>query len=251
MTGALLLLDNISIPQVLISEKDFLIVFKPPGMHSAPLGNSSGGTLLEWCGREFPETTKPGGRKKGEGGLLHRLDYETQGLMIVARTETGMENLLAQQKEEKIIKEYGVLAMRAEKSLPGFPPGHFECPPEHFSINSAFRPYGAGRKAVRPQPEGKKEYVTKIIEKKEMPGDVIFFGVRITSGFRHQIRCHFAWMGFPVINDKLYGGAVYGNGMLGLRANSISFLDPSSGEKRKYSIPSFDNSFSYFGGEVK
>lgn len=247
MKCELLLVNDILIPQVLIIEKDYLIVFKSPEMHSAPLRNSPKETLLDWCGRKFPETVKLCGRMKGEGGLLHRLDFETHGLMIIARTDAGMENLLKQQKEGKIIKEYSALTMKAETKLPGFPPVFFENSAECFCIKSAFRPYGKGRKAVRPLLQGEKEYSTEIIEKKELPNGVFNFRTEISNGFRHQIRCHLAWIGFPIINDKLYGAASYESGLLGLRASSISFFDPSTGEKREYSIsPLF-----YFGGEVK
>lgn len=240
------LINDLLVPQILITERDYLLVFKPSGMHSAPLKNSPGVTMFDWCGEKFPEFAKLIGRKKGEGGLLHRLDYETHGLMIIARTEAGMENLLNQQKEGKIIKEYEAFTKKAAAGMPGFPPQYFDNSAQRFTIKSAFRPYGTGGKAVRPMLQGKKEYVTEIIERKEKSNGVISFTVKITSGFRHQIRCHLAWTGYPIINDKLYGGATFGNGMLGLSASGISFLDPSTGEKRIYSINLHEETALYY-----
>ena len=133
-------------PQVLVREKDFFIVYKPPRMHSVPLKKGGGKSLLDWCSKELPETTELPGLRPGEGGFIHRLDYETQGLMLLARTMPGMDSLLSKQKNGKIIKEYSALSSKSDTSLPGFPA---EAPPGS-AISSAFRPYGPGRKAVRP-----------------------------------------------------------------------------------------------------
>ena len=224
-------------------------MYKPPGMHSAPLARSAGEeTILDWCLTKFPEVALLPGRKPGEGGLLHRLDYETQGLMLIARNSKGMEALLMQQKEGKILKEYSALAAKGENALPGFPK---EIPAWPFKgkdgaplkIESAFRPYGPGRKAVRPVlPDGEKKlYSTEILESSpateaDLP-HCFSLKLRIRKGFRHQIRCHLAWLGLPILNDSLYGGCSIGNGLLALRATSIKFTDPSSGEQREYSIP--------------
>ena len=227
-------INGILIPQVLVVEKDFLIVYKPPRIHSAPLA-STGANILSFCAEHFPEIMDMPGRKAGEGGLLHRLDYETQGLMLIARTLPGMEALLAQQKEGRIIKEYSALTSDSKAILPGFP----LIKPELPLILSAFRPYGPGRKAVRPLGPctDKIQYITEIFEKRQLSPKINSFIIKIFRGFRHQIRCHLAWLGEPIINDSLYGGAPHGKGFLGLRACSLLFNDPSSGRERFYSIP--------------
>ena len=246
-------IENFYVPQILAEEKNFLIVYKPPGMHSAPLARSPGETLTipEWCAAKFPEIRDLPGRQAGEGGLLHRLDFDTHGLLLVARTAAGMESLLALQREGKIVKEYSALASESKTALPGMPAQKPEFPAgvvlaagiasHPFSINSAFRAYGPGRKSVRPLMAGSAEtetlYTTEVIGASTLPGNICRIRVRITRGFRHQIRCHLAWAGMPILNDKLYGGASYGKGLLGLRACSLIFTDPSSGIERLYSIP--------------
>jgi 23S rRNA pseudouridine1911/1915/1917 synthase len=123
------------------------------------------------------------------------------------------------------------------------------------AIESGFRPYGPGRKTVRPvinadlPPE--KIYRTGVLALESQKGFAVF-KVLIQRGFRHQIRCHLAWLGFPLVNDPLYGGAVFaayrpldgGGGaippaepFLALRAQGVSFDDPVSGERREYSLP--------------
>jgi len=240
-------------PQLLAIENDFLLVYKPPRMHSAPQARSSGGeTILDWCVVKFPEVALLPGRKAGEGGLLHRLDYETQGLMLIARSRPGMESLLGQQKAGKILKEYSAMTAKSEITLPGFPKetpvwphgGNNGVP---LKIESAFRPYGPGRKAVRPVLPGSDEapYSTEILESSPVSGadlsQCFSLKLRIRKGFRHQIRCHLAWLGLPILNDGLYDGLSFGNGLLALRAVSIAFNDPSSGEERSYSIPSLSS----------
>jgi len=245
--------DGINMPQVLEEEKDFLIVYKPPRMHSAPQA-SSAESLFTWCVRIFPEVGELSGRNKGEGGLLHRLDYETHGLMLLARSKLGMEALLEQQAQGKILKEYSALTVESGIAMPGFPKEKPELQPGNaVEITSAFRPYGPGRKAVRPVLFGdaknnrpRKLYITEVLESKLTStfgsmaggfGNCLSLRLRISRGFRHQIRCHLAWLGMPILNDALYGGIGFGNAWLALRACSLAFADPSTGEKRGYSIP--------------
>ena len=239
-------LNDISLPQILIAEKDFLIVYKPPRMHSAPLAADSieAPTLFDWCVSKFPETADLSGRRAGEGGLLHRLDYETQGLLLVARTQAGMESLITQQREGRILKEYSALTLAGKAELSGFPIDKPALSSWVLSkeggtglvqIRSAFRPYGPGRKAVRPSLDGK-QYITEILETRPFTGGITAFRVRIVSGFRHQIRSHLAWLGMPIINDSLYGGESFGEGFLGLKACSLSFSDPASGAELVFAI---------------
>jgi 23S rRNA pseudouridine1911/1915/1917 synthase len=243
-----LLIGGFLKPSLLVEEKDFLIVYKPPRMHSAPQEFSTE-SLFDWCVRNFPEVGHLSGRNKREGGLFHRLDYETHGLLLLARNSSGMEALLEQQEQGEILKGYSVLALENGIALPGFPKEKPELIPGNaIGITSAFRPYGKGRKAVRPVLIGgaknkgpEKPYFTEILESRLTaaagPGKCLSLRVRISKGFRHQIRSHLAWLGMPILNDALYGGAAYGNGYLALRACSLSFTDQSTGEERCYSIP--------------
>jgi 23S rRNA pseudouridine1911/1915/1917 synthase len=237
-------------PQILAEEKDFLIAFKPPFMHSAPVRKSADETLLDWCFARYPETAGVPGRKAGEGGLLHRLDYETQGLVLLARSGPGLLALLALQKEGKIIKEYSAVAALAGEKPPGFPRAETAVPDtlnpnKAFRITSAFRPYGPGRKSVRPVPPENapakknktgKTYTTEILAMRRSAQSTAFL-LGITNGFRHQIRCHLAWLGIPILNDSLYGGIRAGDGALALRAVSLSFIEPLTGKRVKYAIP--------------
>jgi 23S rRNA pseudouridine1911/1915/1917 synthase len=220
-------------------------------MHSAPL--KGGDSLLGWCAQRYPETLLPQGRLSREGGLLHRLDYGAWGLVLIARTQEALEALRLQQGQGRFVKEYGVLTeARPRPLLPGFPlapsTGPAEAPP--FAVESAFRAYGPGRRAVRPVPFDKaaphkrpppaldqgKPYRTEILDRRET-GNALYFRARLTRGFRHQIRCHLSWLGHPVLGDGLYGQAE-AEGPLMLKAQGLFFPDPITGESREYRLPS-------------
>jgi 23S rRNA pseudouridine1911/1915/1917 synthase len=171
-----------------------------------------------------------------------------------------MESLLQQQREGKILKEYSALAAKSKTRLPGFPSINPELNSDSqgkLFVQSAFRPFGPGRKAVRPVLIAKAEdikreelYTTEIINKSPVSdAGLLFLRLRISKGFRHQIRAHLAWLGLPILSDKLYGGDNFGNGLLALRACSLSFADPSSNKERVYSIPA--NFLPDFSCEVK
>ena len=226
-------------PDLVAETASCLVVYKPPGMHTAPLRKEEVGTLLAWAASLFPEVLHIRGRKENEGGLLHRLDYETQGLVLIARTEAALAVLAAQQEKNLFIKEYDAVCetpRSAEaENMAGFPQFTGDSPTEGTCIVSAFRPFGKGRKAVRPIPDGKSLYRTEILSRVE-DGGRHFFRLRIRKGFRHQIRCHLAWVKYPLLNDSLYGENRDG-GFLALRASALAFADPESGESRTYRLP--------------
>lgn len=227
-------------PFIIAEEAAYLVVYKPPNLHTAPLkrGGTEGGapaeTLLDWCARRYPELLTVQGRQPWEGGLLHRLDYGTAGLVLAARAQDAFEYLAAQQEAGLAVKEYEAIAaaLPAVELPPGFPPapGSGGIPS---IIESAFRPYGLGRKAVRPAPDRGRLYQTEIAGS-AIEGEGRRFFLRLRRGFRHQIRCHLAWIGYPLLNDALYGGpqAALPDGGIALKACGLSFTDPRTGELR-------------------
>ncbi|MDR2303551.1 MAG: RNA pseudouridine synthase [Treponema sp.] len=306
-------------PLIFAETEDYAVLYKPPHLHTAPLKKNSGTVnLLEWFAGSFPQVMDIQGRKVREGGLLHRLDFETSGLVLVCKRQKAMDAFLDLQERGEILKEYGTLCS-PQRIIPednsGFPPlpGHLEAiaeqlteflkdgkvawklqfsgqrPLKHacfaagepkvpwreaaglvreptgfsnksgipvgdpgFLIESLFRPWGKGRRLVRPLPaSGKKPlreaawdrgnpYRTEIknFSAAELqPGEkCLKLSIELRRGFRHQIRCHLAWLGFPIVNDPLYGKAEAGQGTLALSASGLSFTDPVTGEKREYHL---------------
>ena len=289
-------INNKKEPQIIAAEKDYLVVYKPAGMHTSPLANSTDNTMFKWCVSQYPEIAdiavsealpdndlndEDANKKPLEGGMLHRLDFDTHGLLLIARTQLGKDVILNQQREGMFIKGYCALTAEKQTKLSGFPDEKPIIPfwiyrdkyriGDSVGLKCAFKPYGPGRKEVRPVQtsispaqiskeevdiayDGNRPYVTDIVGAKllspngeqiifehvlprqDSPG-LAFFRLKIIRGFRHQIRCQLAWMGRPILNDMLYGGISYGNGLLALRAYSVTFTDPSSGKEMTYSIP--------------
>jgi len=264
-------------PYILEQTDDFAVVFKPAKMHSVPLkqkadclsnGEDSGISLHEWYAEKYPSVYD----------IMHRLDFETHGLVLFANNQKSFDFFRSLQDRGEFVKEYSAVCSNslsdshsAVSPASGFPPPpHFDnsepLPQKPLVIMSYFRPYGPGRKLVRPVTDADKKhkeiakdngsfYRTEIIGKNSN-----VFTARIKRGFRHQIRCHLAWVGCPILNDALYNyqltinneqlqiknekikmkneqGAGSGErGLLALRAHGLFFRDPSSGERREFRI---------------
>ena len=236
-------------PYILEETIDYAVVFKPPKKHSVPLASSDAGqnTLLEWFAENRPSNALP------DCGLINRLDFETHGLVLFAKNNISYEYFKFLQSRDGFIKEYTAVCsspLSDDKSLmlPGFPPPpslstHVPSAEKPLIVMSYFRPYGPGRKEVRPVIDDKKKYHetakdngsfyrTEIVDIKN---DI--FTVRIKRGFRHQIRCHLYWIGFPIKNDKIYSYSVaqtdnsIAAGTLALCANKLEFTDQSGLKK--------------------
>jgi 23S rRNA pseudouridine1911/1915/1917 synthase len=183
----------------------------------------------------------------------------------MGKNQSALASLWAQQEAGRFVMEYGAVTAdgNSRPRPPGFPP-----PPEPplfpagrpCRIASYFRPYGPGRKAVRPVREfrpGKeiagdqgRPYETEIIETAELEHGRRYFVLRIIRGFRHQIRCHLAWIGNPIAGDSLYGDGGPADSVktadswgayLALRAQALCFRDPRTGAPREFRIPAVNN----------
>ncbi len=224
----------------------FLVVFKPAHLPSAPLFEGDESVLTE-CQRLFPEILTVHGKKEVEHGLIHRIDNETSGLVLIATSQESYDNLILSQQKGKFEKWYRAEIDKipdcAEK-LGGFP----ELPDFHegknLTLESFFRPFGEKGRAVRPVTAqagraalkkcGRTAYKTEI----SFEGDNIAL-CHITAGFRHQVRCHLAWCGFPVKGDKLYNPLCHfdcDGSKMRFTACRIAFPHPLSGEVLSFEL---------------
>jgi 23S rRNA pseudouridine1911/1915/1917 synthase len=186
-----------------------LVVDKPAGLHTAPLRPGETGTLLDMVIAEFPEVAAVPGVKPVEPGLVHRLDRGTSGLVVVARTAEAFAALRRLFAAGGACKGY--LAACACGSGAGREG-------ERVRIASRFAPFGAGRRMVRvvlPEENSgrllrqaaRETYATEAEISREGPGRALL-STRIERGFRHQVRAHLAFLGYPILGDPLYGAAV-------------------------------------------
>lgn len=210
----------ISVPS---EQNPFAVIYKPGGMPSAPLAQKTSGakSALEYAAEIFPEIISVTGKLPHEHGLLHRLDTAASGILLLATTQASYDWLYDCQKQGDFEKSYRAQCIFFPENiemLDGFPPFEKKIEPEKklsFTASSAFRAYGKGNKAVRPvtslsgkaaqKKSAATEYTTQIEIQRQVNGQNVFEAVcTITKGFRHQVRCHLAWSGFPVIGDALY-----------------------------------------------
>ena len=104
-----------------LEDEQFLIVEKPVFMHTAPLQASDKDNLLAQVINIYPEIASLSGKKNIEPGLLHRLDYETSGLILIARTEKAFINLSEQFKDNQVTKCYYTISLYRAEQLAGSP----------------------------------------------------------------------------------------------------------------------------------
>ena len=201
--------------------RPYLVIDKPKGLPSAPISDDDTNNALSKALELFPELKKVEGKKKCEYGLLHRLDTETDGLILIAASQDFYNYMMTLQAEDGFIKYYTAICNialdNAQKTdgFPAFDKAFGKEPKEGMLIQSYFRHYGKGHSCVRPVTEasgkaalkkmGKaKLYTTKIVSIEKLSLDTCKVVCCISQGFRHQVRCHLAWAGLPVCGDSLY-----------------------------------------------
>ena len=209
-----------------------IIVDKPAGVHTAPLRPGETGTLVEMVAHAYPEVAGLPGIKPLEPGLVHRLDRDTSGLVVFARTPGAFEALRRSFASGGARKGYIAACSCADKLPVGSAP---------LCIESRFAPYGRGRTMVRAVFPGERSrkllrsasaeiYRTEAVVAARGEGRVQL-AASILKGFRHQVRAHLAVLGFPILGDPLYGAAVPAGFpvRMYLHAARIELVNPSSG----------------------
>lgn len=194
---------------VLFQDRDMLVLDKPAGLHTAPLRRGETETLLDEVIAQFPEVAALPGVKPVEPGLVHRLDRETSGLVVVARSAEAFTLL------RRAFVTGGAQKVYLAACVGGNEEGSVG---DSFHIESRFAPYGPGRRMVRVvlPADGKKGFARQATrEIYETEADIIFrtagralLSARIVRGFRHQVRAHLAFLGYPILGDPLYGAPV-------------------------------------------
>lgn len=190
----------------------FVVLDKISGLPTAPLSEGEE-SALTFCMELFPEIRAVSGKKEIEYGLVHRIDTETSGLVLIATSQDFYDFVIKAQSQGNFQKWY-----RAEvdsvpnisQILEGFPSYFPAVASKKFTVQSKFRYFGLKNSQVRPVTAeagkaalkkcGNKIYETEIDFDSEKKTAVC----RISSGFRHQVRTHLALCGIPVKGDRLY-----------------------------------------------
>jgi len=215
-------------PEILYEDKDLLVINKPAGIVVHPtINNIDNPSIASWFLQKYSFVSNVG-KDKLRPGIVHRLDKETSGVLILAKNNLAFDYLKNLFKERKIKKKYIALVRGEIKKQQGtidFP-----------LIRSKKSPIK--RKIVIKKNKGKSA-LTKYKVLKRYEGYTLL-EIFPETGRTHQIRVHLASIGFPVLGDKIYGKSKKLNKLNlsrhFLHAQTISFVLPS-GESIKIQAP--------------
>ncbi len=198
---------------ILYEDDDLLAVDKPAGLTVHPAPGHPSHTLVNAILSHFPHLADMGDSLRP--GVVHRLDRDTSGVMLVAKNSSAQADLAQQFKSHSVAKAYMVLVK-----------GHLT--PENGIIEAAIGRDPRNRKrmaVVEGGREARTEYrVVKYI------GDYTLLEVMPETGRTHQIRVHLSAIGFPVVGDKVYGVKSPFLSRQFMHACRLGFKLPSSGE---------------------
>lgn len=236
-------------PQVIAQTDDYLVINKPAGLAAHGGGNLKEATLADWLLEMCPDLEKVG-EDPSRPGLVHRLDKEVSGLMVIAKNQTSFLSLKNQFKNRQVHKEYLALVhgcLNKEAGQINFPivrakDGH----------RMAALPAGTAELLMRKNPHSRDQgNIDNWL--KSRPAQTEFklikkfinyslVRVKILTGRTHQIRVHFFASGHPLVGDQLYGNTKiqtknkkWNLGRIWLVADRLSFQD-LAGQKQEFSL---------------
>jgi len=191
---------------IIYKDKDYLILEKPSGLIVHPDKHQKDNTLVDWILKEYPEIEKVG--EASRQGLVHRLDRDVSGLMVIARNNEIYQYLIDQFKNRKVKKEYLALVFGTiypPKGIIDFPiarnkKGKLVVLNSKNLIASSF---GSNQQKAKNIKSAITEY--KVIDKFK---DFTLLKLKLLTGRTHQIRLHLKAMGCPIVGDERYAKTI-------------------------------------------
>ena len=228
--------ENIPL-DIVYEDDDLLVVNKPKGMVVHPAAGNNGGTLVNailWhCGDSLS-----GINGVMRPGILHRIDKNTSGLLVVAKNDTAHQALALQIKEHSMTREYETVVygnLRADSGKIDAPVGR----------------HPQKRKQMAVTDQNSKDAVTHY-QVLERFGDFTYLRLRLETGRTHQIRVHMAYIGHPVAGDDVYGPKKVITKLDGqcLHARKVGFIHPTTNQYMEFTseLPDY---FAKFLGDIR
>lgn len=217
--------ENIPL-NIIYEDSDLLVVNKPKGMVVHPAhGNYSGtlvNALLYYCGDSLS-----GINGVIRPGIVHRIDKNTSGLLIVAKNDKAHLHLSEQIKAHSFTREYEAVACGYFKETDG-------------TVDAPIGRHKTERKKMCVTAENSRNAVTHYSVIKQY-GGYAHIRCRLETGRTHQIRVHMAYIGHPILGDEVYGKSYKGIEGQCLHARKIGFIHPSAHKYMEFtsSLPEY------------
>ncbi len=207
---------------ILYEDEDLLVIDKPAGLTAHPAPGHPNHTLVNAL--LFHLSSLPDTGDSLRPGIVHRLDKDTSGVMLVAKNGVAQANLSDQFKTRSVTKTYLVLVK-----------GHLT--PEQGTIEAPIGrdPRHRKRMAVTPETRGREARTQYNVVK--YIGDYTLLKVMPETGRTHQIRVHLAAIGYPVVGDITYGVKSAYVSRQFVHASRLGFKLPSTGEYVEFEAP--------------
>jgi len=208
---------------VLYEDDDLVAVNKPAGMVTHPAYGNWSGTLVNAALYHWPQM-RDAGPDLERSGVVHRLDKDTSGVIVLAKTPQALRHLQRQFKRRTVYKLYTALV----EGVPASNAGIIEAP---IGRDPSRRKRMAVVKGGRPA-------ITRYDLIEDLETNALL-AVEPRTGRTHQIRVHLAWLGHPIVGDRLYGYRKQRIGLkrLFLHASELHVDSPSTGERLEFRAP--------------
>lgn len=205
---------------IIYEDNDLAIVYKPQGMVVHPSTGHHSGTLVNALLYQLDDLSGINGEIRP--GIVHRIDKDTSGLLMVAKNDQSHNNLAEQLKDKTVKREYIALV-------------HGRIPHKKGTIDAPIGRSSEDRKKYAVVDNGKPA-VTHFDVIDYFGEDYTLISCRLETGRTHQIRVHMNYIDFPIAGDPLYGPrkTLEGKGQF-LHARSIGFNHPTTGEYLEFS----------------
>jgi len=204
-------------------DEDLLVVDKPAGLVVHPAAGNWRGTLMNGLLHHRPALAR-----LPRAGIVHRLDRDTSGLLVVAKTERAFASLTAQLADRSMGRRYLALAIGVCRAV-----GTIDAPIGRDPVSRV-------RMAVVDSGRGKaaRTHYERLALGKLEGRDLSLLECRLESGRTHQIRVHLRSIGHPLVGDALYGGAALGHcSRQALHAWRLALRHPADGRPMQWRSP--------------